>query len=78
MNKGALPNPPRTEGLAFPLLLAPPSPPAVVFGLLISMCGCGSSLRSTKTVFFDFGLFCLKLTGTSEASQPLGSSVALL
>lgn len=46
MNKGALQNPPRTEGLACPLLLAPPYPPAAVFGLLISMPGCGSSLKN--------------------------------
>lgn len=34
--------------------------------------------KITKTALFDFGLFCLKLTGTFEASQPLGNSVAPL
>lgn len=34
--------------------------------------------KITKITLFDFGLFCLKLTGTFEASQPLGNSVAPL
>lgn len=34
MNKGTLQNPPRTEGLACPLLLAPPSSPSCCFWIV--------------------------------------------
>lgn len=74
-----LQNPPGASALASPSLLAPPSPPSCCFwiGDFTAWLWLLFQKHQESSVF-GFVLFCFKLTGTFEASQPLGNSVVPL